>query len=183
MSRREGGNTSPPSLWWDAILLHVVLASIASWVIYSLTNNNETFVKFVQSISSIVPSIPGMADNSPNSYWAEIYLLLCWVGVPFYIAKFWAIASYALPGWVNDNTRSRFWFVTLGCFTGALAILFFPRVDDGERSLKPVAALEQVMGESYLVYVLVGYTMMLAFSLGLASSIKLVQLRFAKKSA
>jgi len=180
ISEMADSNMSPPRLGWDVVLLHIILASIASWLIYSLTKNNETFVGFVQSISSIVPSIPGMADNSSNPYWAKIYLSLCWIGVPFYFVKFWNIGSYALPVWVDNNTRSRLWFVASCGFIGSLAILFFPRVDDGRRSLKSMAALEQMMNESYLVYVLVGYTMVLAFSLGLAASIKLIQLRLTK---
>lgn len=51
----------------------------------SFLDYNGIVLPLVNIVSSIIPSVKGMGNLSPNKCWGEVYFLLCLAGSPFYI--------------------------------------------------------------------------------------------------
>jgi hypothetical protein len=110
-----------PVFSWFPILVHFVMANLLAWLAISIPNYNETFQPFVDLVSSVIPSVAGMGELSPNPPWGEIYVLFCLAGSPIYMRFTWKVGAYAFPQLAKDSSPFKFWLNVIG-------MIFFPWV-------------------------------------------------------
>lgn len=161
------------------IFLHFVLANILAWLAMGIPDYNETIQPLVNMVASVIPSVKGMGEMSPNRYWGELYFLLCLAASPLYIRFWWKVMAFAPPVWFNARPI-KFWLHVVGAlvFTFGFLLIMKP-LNLSYTSVRSADFVSGLMQESYLIYGIVALVMVITFSLMLGASAKAIQLRIA----
>jgi hypothetical protein len=180
--------TGRPTFSWIPILLHFLGAVLVSWLIQSNRQALAIVQPIVDFFSYVIPSISGYSGMSPNPRWAKVYLVLCWISVPFYFIFFWRLSAFVLPAWVSSQKAGYFWMIAVINLTGSVSSLLLPsersHIVDASESVRTVAAVASLMKANYLVFAIVCMAVVFAFSFISAATIQAIRLRLrAPKSS
>lgn len=181
MSNLSQTSQNHPKFSWIPVLLHFAVANILAWVIQANHALSLAAVRVAEDASQLIPSISGYLAMAPNPGWAALYLLIAWLGAPFYISFFWRLTGSVLPGWVAEQKPVRFWAVCFGSLVGAVGALALPQkhihISDATESVRSTAILASLMKESSIVFAIVTLTVVCTFSFALAVPLRSILLR------
>lgn len=167
-----------PVITWSPLILHFAVANAVAWLLVRSFDAWSAIQPLVDFVASVIPSINGLSLMSPDATWSKVYLLVCGLGVPYYVLKFWRIAAYVMPSWVNEQGTFRFWLIAIGSLVMDAGFLIgLGPVTPPLHSVRPADALTPLIKESYLMFGIVGIGVTWAFSILLGVGIKIIQLR------
>lgn len=173
----NSGQGEKPVLTWSPLILHYAVANAVAWLVASISGVWDVIQPFVDSVASVIPSIHGLSLMSPDAKWSEIYMLVCGLGVPFYVLKFWRIAAYVMPSWVRVQPPLQFWLTAIGLLVLDAGLLIGLGPVKSYNSVRVADVFTQLIKQSYLLFGIVGFGLIVGFSLGLGVGIKIIQLR------
>ena len=176
-----------PVFSWFPILFHYLIALIISWSGILLINNDpilsKVFKPLILHVSMLIPSIGGYAAICPNPDRVRLYLLLCWLGTPFYIRFFWKLSAFVLPAWVRAQRTFHFWLISVFSLVLAISVLMLPTVHFSIKtvgeSYGQTAWLLLLIRDSYIFFSIMGIVYVLTFSFMVATSLKSIQIRLS----
>lgn len=187
MNNLTQASQSHPKFSWIPVLLHFSVANLLALVIQANHAFSLAAVRVAEGISQFIPSISGYLVMASNPGWAAPYLLIAWLGAPFYISFFWRLTGSVLPPWVAEQKPVRFWTVCLGALLGAVGALTLPQkhihISDATESVRSAAALASLMKESSIVFAIVTLTVVCTFSFALAVPLKSILLRLSSTTS
>lgn len=180
----HSGEIKAPRLGWSPIIIHLMLASVISWGVF--TYGEFLGVKYwLDIVAGVIPSITGLSLVSPNPDWAKLYMLACWVGAPLYMIFIWRASEAIYKDWIWKQAATRFWLLIVVCVIFIISMLFIPTTSrsptDAAESVRLTALLTSLMKENYLVFSIVGYFFVFSFSIMAGAVSKLIQIRLFKK--
>lgn len=173
---RDDTNRNPievkkPQLSWVLFVIHYACALIISFLIKSLISadpNATVLTAYVDTVSTIIPSIRGGAAISNEYLWAEIFLLFCWAGAPFHLWYMWRTIHVDMHKLAYLYSTGRFWFYNLGSFALCFMFLFVPEYghlpDDATQSLRRDAHIVSIIKENFLAFSCIGMLWVFSFS-------------------
>lgn len=177
-------NSTRPRFSYVPIILHGLVAYALSSLVQIGRELSAVVVRLAEAMALIVPSIAGYFAMAPNPNWAASYLLICWLGAPFYFWFCWRLAGSVLPGWVAEQKASRFWTLSAINLIGAVTLVVVPtrhtRLTDASESVRIAALVLSLMKEYTWVFAAVTLVLVCCFSFVSAASIKAIQLRLSR---
>lgn len=183
MNNLTQASQSHPKFSWIPVLLHFAVANLLALIIQANHALSLAAVRVAEEASQLIPSISGYLAMASNPGWAAFYLLIAWLGAPFYISFFWRLTGSVLPSWVAEQKPVRFWALCFGSLIGAIGTLTLPQkhihISDATESLRSAAALASLMKESPVVFAIVTLTVVCTFSFALAVPLKSILLRLS----